>query len=288
MSHLRTSKFRHQCRSPGKQCLELLYPSIHLRRYPAGLAWQFNVPKKVLRKSSEFRSFHSFLVGETDVGNISRQEAVSMIPPLVLDVQPHHRVIDMCAAPGSKTAQLLEALHDADAEMPEGLLVANDSDYKRTHLLIHQSARLPSPALLVTNMDASNYPAIRLDGKKLLFDRVLCDVPCSGDGTIRKNLGIWKTWQPGDGNGLHTYASPRRLVYCIDFIHSLQLRILQRAMHLLAPGGRIVYSTCSLNPVENEAVVAAALNSNSGRLFCVKLLSNDSKRRIRLPPRTHR
>ncbi|KAF8920793.1 cytosine-5--methyltransferase [Mucidula mucida] len=222
-------------------------PPVQIPWYPAGLAWQFNVPKKVLRKSPEFRSFHSFLVGETDVGNISRQEAVSMIPPLVLDVQPHHRVIDMCAAPGSKTAQLLEALHDADAEMPEGLLVANDSDYKRTHLLIHQSARLPSPALLVTNMDASNYPAIRLDGKKLLFDRVLCDVPCSGDGTIRKNLGIWKTWQPGDGNGLH----------------ALQLRILQRAMHLLAPGGRIVYSTCSLNPVENEAVVAAALNSNS-------------------------
>ncbi|KAF9048205.1 S-adenosyl-L-methionine-dependent methyltransferase [Hymenopellis radicata] len=215
-------------------------PPVQIPWYPAGLAWQFNVPKKVLRKSPEFRSFHSFLVGETDVGNISRQEAVSMIPPLVLDVQPHHRVIDMCAAPGSKTAQLLEALHDADAEMPEGLLVANDSDYKRTHLLIHQSARLPSPALLVTNMDASNYPAIRLDGKKLLFDRVLCDVPCSGDGTIRKNLGIWKTWQPGDGNGFT-----------------------RRAMHLLAPGGRIVYSTCSLNPVENEAVVAAALNSNS-------------------------
>lgn len=126
-----------------------------------------------------------------------------MIPPLVLDVKPHHRVIDMCAAPGSKTAQLLEALHDADADLPEGLLIANDSDYKRTHLLIHQSARLPSPALVVTNMDASNYPAIRLEGQKLLFDRVLCDVPCSGDGTIRKNLGIWKSWQPSDGNGLH-------------------------------------------------------------------------------------
>ncbi|KIY61510.1 cytosine-5--methyltransferase [Cylindrobasidium torrendii FP15055 ss-10] len=221
-------------------------PPVQIPWYPGGLAWQFNVPKKVLRKQPEFRSFHSFLVGETDVGNISRQEAVSMLPPLCLDVKPGHRVIDMCAAPGSKTAQLLEALHAAESEAPEGLLVANDSDYKRTHLLIHQSARLPSPALVVTNLDASNYPAIKLDGKKLMFDRILCDVPCSGDGTIRKNVAIWKTWQPSDGNGLH----------------ALQVRILQRAMQMLAPGGRIVYSTCSLNPVENEAVIATALNTN--------------------------
>jgi len=71
-------------------------------------------------------------------------------------------------------------------------------------------------------------------------------VPCSGDGTIRKNIGIWKSWQPNDGNGLH----------------GLQLRILQRAIKMLKPDGRIVYSTCSLNPVENEAVIAAALESN--------------------------
>ncbi|KAF8217904.1 hypothetical protein K438DRAFT_1952768 [Mycena galopus ATCC 62051] len=67
-------------------------------------------------------------------------------------------------------------------------------------------------------------------------------IPC-GDGTMRKNLGIW---QPMDGNGLHV----------------LQLRILQRAMKMLAPQGRIVYSACSLNPVENEAVIACALRNN--------------------------
>jgi multisite-specific tRNA:(cytosine-C5)-methyltransferase len=115
-----------------------------------------------------------------------------------------------------QTAQLLEALHAQDtttaSSIPSGLLIANDNDHKRTHLLIHQSARLPSPALMVTNLDASNYPAIKIaqatksGGSKLsplYFDRILCDVPCSGDGTIRKNIGIWKTWQPGDGNGLH-------------------------------------------------------------------------------------
>ncbi|KAF8217840.1 S-adenosyl-L-methionine-dependent methyltransferase [Mycena galopus ATCC 62051] len=232
-------------------------PPVQIPWYPDGLAWQFNVPKKVLRKQPEFKEFHSFLVFETEVGNVSRQEAVSMLPPLFMDVEPHHRVMDMCAAPGSKTAQLLEALHAQDTltstSIPPGLLVANDSDHKRTHLLIHQSARLPSPALMVTNLDASIYPQLKVPSvtnpnqlETLLFDRILCDVPCSGDGTMRKNLGIWKTWQPMDGNGLH----------------GLQLRILQRAMKMLAPQGRIVYSTCSLNPVENEAVIACALRNN--------------------------
>lgn len=182
-----------------------------------------------------------------------------------------------------KTAQLLEALHANDtttsASIPSGLVLANDSDNKRTHLLIHQSARLPSPALMVTNLDASNYPSIRVpitphNGLpylgQLLFDRILCDVPCSGDGTIRKNMGIWKSWQPMDGNGLHGYvkANSRSIIVVVNssLFHSLQVRILQRAMNMLKADGRIVYSTCSLNPVENEAVIAEALTLTRGIL----------------------
>jgi multisite-specific tRNA:(cytosine-C5)-methyltransferase len=162
--------------------------------------------------------------------------------------------------PCIQTAQLLEALHALDptgGAPPPGLLIANDSDTKRAHLLIHQSARLPSPAFAVTNLDASHFPALTLppftgpDGTPdlgakrapLLFDRILCDVPCAGDGTLRKNAGIWAKWTPQDGAGLH----------------ALQLRILLRALRLLRPGGRLVYSTCSLNPAEDEAVVAGAL-----------------------------
>ncbi|KDN48403.1 hypothetical protein RSAG8_02995, partial [Rhizoctonia solani AG-8 WAC10335] len=228
---------------------QVVKPPRQLPWYPGGLGWQLDVSKSALRKTPEFKRFHNFLVYETEVGNISRQEAVSMIPPLLLDVQPHHTVIDMCAAPGSKTAQLLEALHANDtaveASIPSGLLIANDADNKRAHMLVHQSSRLPSPVLMVTNLDASIYPIcwIQTPSGKMLFDRILCDVPCSGDGTMRKNFGIWKSWTVMNGNGLH----------------ALQLRILIRAMNLLKPGGRLVYSTCSMNPVENEAVIAAAL-----------------------------
>lgn len=140
---------------------------------------------------------------------------------------------------------------------------------------------------MVTNHDASIFPAIkipmeqvvfpsntkpRVAAKKqhqLLFDRILCDVPCSGDGTLRKNPGIWKNWSPMDGNGLHGYYIPDNVpelnLSGPHFVYPrLQLRILQRAMRMLKKGGRIVYSTCSMNPVENEAVVAAALKSIPG------------------------
>lgn len=73
---------------------------------------------------------------------------------------------------------------------------------------------------MVTNLDASIYPVLRSTmaekrrpvkktPNQLLFDRILCDVPCSGDGTLRKNIGIWKRWQPLDGNGLHGFVLPK-------------------------------------------------------------------------------
>lgn len=139
-----------------------------------------------------------------------------MIPPLLLDVRPHHHVLDCCAAPGSKTVQLLEALHSGSlsghsaTSIPSGLLIANDSDAKRCHMLVHQSLnRVGSPNTMITNLDATVIPNIRVPNKTtgkietLRFDRILCDVPCSGDGTMRKNINIWRTWRTGDGLGLH-------------------------------------------------------------------------------------
>lgn len=212
--------------------------------YPNKLGWQIDVPKSVIRKNAQFAKTQRFLVLETTVGNISRQEAVSMIPPLLMDVQPHHAVLDMCAAPGSKTAQLVESLHFKDPS-PLGFVVANDSDYKRLHMLVHQVKRLNLPNFLVVNHDAQLFPRIKPEGSvsHILFDRILCDVPCSGDGTMRKNINVWKDFSVGDGMGLHP----------------LQINILTRGLQLLKEGGRLVYSTCSMNPVENEAVVAEAL-----------------------------
>ncbi|ERE82648.1 tRNA (cytosine(34)-C(5))-methyltransferase [Cricetulus griseus] len=225
------------------------------KRYPEELAWHTNLSRKILRKSPLLAKFHQFLVSETECGNISRQEAVSMIPPLLLNVEPHHKILDMCAAPGSKTTQLIEMLHaDMSVPFPEGFVIANDVDNKRCYLLVHQAKRLSSPCIMVVNHDASSIPRLTVDvnGRKevLFYDRILCDVPCSGDGTMRKNIDVWKKW---------TTLNSLQL-------HGLQLRIATRGAEQLAEGGRMVYSTCSLNPVEDEAVIAALLEKSDGAL----------------------
>lgn len=251
--------------------------------YPDDLAWQVNVTKQTIRKCAPYKEFQAFLVAETTIGNISRQEAVSMIPPLLLDIQPHHVVLDMCAAPGSKTAQLIEMLHakeetdmahavKAHAESkdkehedygrPTGVVIANDIDFKRAHMLVHQTKRLNSANIIITNNDSTSYPSVLIAsgtdekdtdyprGRRtyLKFDRILADVPCTGDGTPRKNYTVWKEWKPLNALSLHT----------------TQVKILVRGLQLLKAGGRIVYSTCSMNPVENEAVVAAAIQIMGG------------------------
>lgn len=260
-------------------------PPIPVSWYPDELAWWMTTPKNVVRKFPPFSAFQKFLVSETSVGNISRQEVVSMIPPMLMDLKPGMTVLDMCAAPGSKSAQLLEMIHigeeqrmrkvlrenakadglemgpetedeknadlsadPSDSGRATGLLIANDADYKRGHMLVHQLKRLSSANLLVSNHDATQFPSIRIpspDNKPLYlkFDRILADVPCSGDGTLRKNANIWKDWLPGNALGLHL----------------TQIRILVRALQLLKVGGRVVYSTCSMNPVENESVIASAI-----------------------------
>ncbi|XP_042362227.1 RNA cytosine C(5)-methyltransferase NSUN2 [Plectropomus leopardus] len=223
--------------------------------YPDEQAWHTNMSRKIIRKSPLLEKFHQFLVSETESGNISRQEAVSMIPPLLLKIEPHHKILDMCAAPGSKTAQLIEMLHsDMDVPFPEGFVIANDVDNKRCYLLVHQAKRLNSPCIMVVNHDASCIPTLQIevDGKRdiLFYDRILCDVPCSGDGTMRKNIDVWKKWTTS--NSLH--------------LHGLQLRIAVRGVEQLAVGGRMVYSTCSLNPIEDEAVIAALLEKSEGAL----------------------
>lgn len=191
------------------------------------------------RTHSQLQEFRDFLMFHTAEGHITRQEAVSMIPALLLDVQPHHRVLDLCAAPGSKTSQVMEAL----GESASGFVVANDMNEKRGYMLVHQLQRMGMDSAVVTCHDGQLFPGLYDASSQQLqrtsvFDRVLCDVPCSGDGTIRKNRNLWWRWNAASGLTLH----------------QTQVTLAMRAAALLKPEGLMVYSTCSLNPIENEAV----------------------------------
>ncbi|OIR56874.1 MAG: tRNA m(5)C methyltransferase NCL1, partial [Amphiamblys sp. WSBS2006] len=150
------------------------------------MGWSLGMDRRELRKAECHSTVHATIHSLAETGDIYRQEAVSMIPVELLDIHPDHRVLDMCAAPGSKTFQILEKIHAGSPETPpRGMLVANEIDGARCHLLHHTAKKMRSTALLVTQNDARNYPSVWGEGK-ILFDRVLCDVPCSSDGTLRK------------------------------------------------------------------------------------------------------
>ena len=171
------------------------------------------------------------------------QGEASLLPVELLDPQPDERVLDLCAAPGGKTARIAAAMGN------RGTVVANDVDWRRLVALGRNVDRLGLANVAVTAWDAANFP-----GAAGPFDRVLADVPCTCEGTSRKNPEAL-TW----GGAGERRASA-----------AVQKAILRRAVRLCRPGGRIVYSTCTFAPEENEAVVSAILAELPGALDVVE------------------
>ena len=178
------------------------------------------------------------LIALHETGRITRQESVSMMPVNVLRPIPGEVILDLCASPGSKTTQIAEFL------AADGLVVANERSRKRCNLLTANLQRHRSSCVIVVNHDGRHIP--RLSGN-FGYDAILVDAPCTGSGTTRKNPEVWRQWRPSGGLGLQ----------------GLQVGLLNRAVDLLRPGGRIVYSTCSLDPVENEEVICRVLRTRS-------------------------
>lgn len=172
-----------------------------------------------------------------ETGRVTRQELVSMIPVLAMDITPGETVLDMCASPGSKTTQIAECLGDS------GVVFANEISNSRANTLVSNIQRHSSRATIVINHDGRHLPKVPLNG----FDKILVDAPCTGSATTRKNPEVWGKWSPQGGRSLH----------------DLQISLLRKAVSLAKPGGRVVYSTCSLDPIENEAVVAEIIRTEN-------------------------
>jgi 16S rRNA C967 or C1407 C5-methylase (RsmB/RsmF family) len=125
--------------------------------YPNQTLFEMMIPRELLKKNLGLKKIHQLVMHSADSGLITRQEIVSMIPPLLLDVKSHHSVFDMCAAPGSKTAQILELMmadhltHSSNKTRPSGFVVANDADSKRAFMLTHQMNRLNSGNIIIVN-----------------------------------------------------------------------------------------------------------------------------------------
>ncbi|MBK1720432.1 RsmB/NOP family class I SAM-dependent RNA methyltransferase [Thiocystis violacea] len=173
------------------------------------------------------------------VGLAHAQEVVSQLPVGLMDLAPGQRVLDMCAAPGGKTAQIAFALGN------RGTLLANDISFARLKALQGNLDRLGVVNVTTTLGDAANWPTA--GGQ---FDRILVDAPCSSEGTLRRNPSLWRRLGTGNSERL----GPR------------QRALLRKAVQRCRPGGRILYSTCTFAPEENELVVADILAEFPGKL----------------------
>jgi 16S rRNA (cytosine1407-C5)-methyltransferase len=180
-------------------------------------------------------------------GLIYIQDRSSMLPPLALDPMPGETVLDMCASPGGKTGILAERVG------PEGLVLANEPNHKRLHTL--RRNLLVNNAL---NVVTSHSPGERLPAGARTFSHILADVPCSAWGTALKNPKVTRLWRD------ETIAPLIRL----------QRRLLAHSAQLLAPGGRLLYSTCTTNPRENEEQIHWARAELGLEVFALPVFAN--------------
>jgi 16S rRNA (cytosine1407-C5)-methyltransferase len=171
-------------------------------------------------------------------GGLYIQAASSMLATHALQVEPEMRVLDMCAAPGSKTSQLAALMNN------QGMLVANDRSRKRLYRL-----REILQTQGATNVEVLCGPGERLGQSHAdCFDRVLVDAPCSGEGRFRMDRPIrLSRWRMQE---IHTLAK-------------LQEQLLVAALRCVCVGGIVVYSTCTFAPEENEFVIDKVLSRNT-------------------------
>ena len=154
------------------------------------------------------------------------QEASAMSAVALLDPQPGERVCDLCAAPGGKTTQIAGKMEG------RGFLLCNEINPKRAKILSRNIERMGVANALVTN----EHPARLAEKYPGFFDRVLIDAPCSGEGMFRKEEAAVTDWSQET----------------VEMCARRQAEILQSGAELVAPGGRLVYSTCTFAPEENE------------------------------------
>ncbi|MFH0859809.1 MAG: RsmB/NOP family class I SAM-dependent RNA methyltransferase [Candidatus Altiarchaeota archaeon] len=165
---------------------------------------------------------------EHQLGFYYIQTPMSMVPPVVLSPADGDRVLDLCAAPGSKTTHLAALMKN------RGLLVANEPNFSRIRALVYNLQRCGVRNAIVTKSDGCRYSSLGQE-----FDRILLDAPCSDVGTVRKNPDALRRWS----------------LERVKRLSSLQKRMIVDAYSMLKPGGSLVYSTCTTSLEENEQVI---------------------------------
>ena len=165
------------------------------------------------------------------------QEIASMLPVLILKPEPKEKILDLTAAPGSKTTQIAATMKNT------GLIIANEVSLGRIKILASNTERCGVINTIITKKEGAAI-CRRFKNTNTEFDRILVDAPCSGEGTLRSSYKTYKMWNP----------------QTIKRLSRIQKQLLTSAIEICKPGGTIVYSTCTHAPEENEEVVDFVLD----------------------------
>lgn len=176
------------------------------------------------------------------------QELVSMLPILALNPQPGETILDLCSAPGSKTTQAAAKMENT------GVIIANELSISRIKILSSNVERCGVTNTIVTRKEGSAL-CRRLKENEILFDKILVDAPCSGEGTLKSSPRTCVIWS----NGL------------IHSLSRIQKQLIIPAIDLLKEGGELVYSTCTHAPEENEEIIEEAINYFGNKIKIEKI-----------------
>lgn len=214
--------------------------------------WEIKIP---------FREFPEIMIVENELqpGELGRalehllgyyyiQEIASMLPVLVLNPKEDEKVLDLCASPGSKTTQIAARMKNL------GLLIANEVKFGRIKILAANTERCGVMNMIITKRDGIAL-CKRLKEQNFLFDKILLDAPCSGEGTIRSTPRTLEMWN----------------VKTIENLSKLQKSLIASAIEILKPEGELVYSTCTHAPEENEEIMDFALKNFDVKAEKIKL-----------------
>ena len=204
--------------------------------------WEIKIPfenyPEIMVVTSELKPGELGRSIEHLLGYYYIQEIASMLPPLVLQPKEGENVLDICASPGSKTTQMAVMMKN------KGLLIANEVKFGRIKILAANTERCGVMNLIITRRDGIAL-CNQLKKNNILFDKILLDAPCSGEGTIRSTPRTLEMWN----------------INTIRNLSKLQKSLIAAAIEVLKPNGELVYSTCTHAPEENEEIVNFALQN---------------------------
>ncbi|WP_335912191.1 MULTISPECIES: 16S rRNA (cytosine(1407)-C(5))-methyltransferase RsmF [Shewanella] len=231
--HLKLEDFIHFCSLPLRAALRVNTLKISVDEFLSRMqakGWQFETipwcPEGFWYQAGDSQPGNCI---EHQQGLFYIQEASSMLPPAALLEPGMERVLDMASAPGSKTTQMAAMMANG------GVLIANEYSSSRVKVLHANLQRMGVSNTALTHFDARVFGQYQYES----MDAVLLDAPCSGEGTVRKDPDALKHWDPQE----------------IADIAATQRDLIDSAFLALKPGGVMVYSTCTLNSQENQAVL---------------------------------